>query len=515
MKRTRNLFAVLPSLVIPVCLGLTFYIGLLASVKRELLTDETVLRYLLGHPVSQITVGMFLVGFASLLLMGRDILLQFRSEHRIRLAGDSPEFLDDSQSKDLDEDLEDNSHEDLEPQEFEEANPLSLSDQAKLLKQELVALPKKYHEHYLWLRLYNALRRIYRSNSISDIDGELKYLAELDRDKQAQKYSLVQILIWATPMLGFLGTVLGISQALGGIAVGPDNDFQQMMDGLKGSLYVAFDTTALALTLSMLLMFGQFLIDRFESQLLQTVDHQAHEEINRHFDLSSDAEPIGPVFEPVAFQEQLVAAAMIAAEKQTEIWQNSIHSVESNWSNQVDQSHLYLQQGLTRAIDESVDRLATTLGETIERADGSMAHRWEQWQVTLSENARQFSKNQSEVADQAIALRELISTQQRQLTDWTTAVQDWTEAFKKSHTATAVNTPFTPPITAATNINQSRLKQPVANSVSAKSITPPEVVFAPTGQRKMEIEIERKPTETIHAETMSAPVVLPFLRRAG
>ena len=95
---------------------------------------------------------------------------------------------------------------------------------------------------------------IYRTNSTASVEDELKYLADLDLDRQQQRYSLVRILIWATPMLGFLGNCFwGFLKRLVGINVGPDNDFQQMMDGLRGSLYVAFDTTALALTLSMVI----------------------------------------------------------------------------------------------------------------------------------------------------------------------------------------------------------------------------------------------------------------------
>ena len=84
-------------------------------------------------------------------------------------------------------------------------------------------------------------------------------------------------------MLGFLGTVLGISQALGGIQVGPDNDFSAMLGGLRESLYVAFDTTALALVLSIVLMFLQFLVDRFETQLLDIVDARAKDEVQALF----------------------------------------------------------------------------------------------------------------------------------------------------------------------------------------------------------------------------------------
>ena len=81
---------------------------------------------------------------------------------------------------------------------------------------------------------------------------------------------MVRIAIWATPMLGFLGTVIGITQALGDLdpkAAG-DELSRAAMEACWPGLYVDFDTTALALTLSMIMMFLQFLMDRVETQLL-------------------------------------------------------------------------------------------------------------------------------------------------------------------------------------------------------------------------------------------------------
>jgi hypothetical protein len=56
------------------------------------------------------------------------------------------------------------------------------------------------------------------------------------------------------------------------------------MKGLTSGLYVAFDTTALALMLSMLLMFLQFVIERFETQALSAVDIRANEELIGRFE---------------------------------------------------------------------------------------------------------------------------------------------------------------------------------------------------------------------------------------
>lgn len=348
MKRSQSWFAVLPSLVIPVCIGMMLYLGLLSLINNGTIADETVLRYLMGHPVSKITVAMFLIGSASLLLIGKNVFEQFRAERRIVI---EPEFSTADETL-LDHDAQ-----------------ASISSHAVACGQSLMSLPPWMHEHYLWQRITNALQSVYRTSSAANVEEELKYLADLDLERQQQRYSLVQILIWATPMLGFLGTVLGISQALGGITVGPENDFQQMMDGLKGSLYVAFDTTALALSLSMILMFGQFLIDRFESQLLSVVDQRARSEIAKQFDLSAVRE------------QQTLAAA----------------------------SHKKIEHELASTINQSVSELASRLGDSIEKADHSMSHRWEQWQVLLSDNARLMSSQQLQLCEQTEIISKILT----------------------------------------------------------------------------------------------------------
>ena len=274
----------------------------------------------------------------------------------------------------------------------------------------MLELPKWMHDHYLWQRLVNALHCIYRTNSTASVEDELKYLADLDLDRQQQRYSLVRILIWATPMLGFLGTVLGISQALGGINVGPDNDFQQMMDGLRGSLYVAFDTTALALTLSMVLMFGQFLVERFETQLLELVDQRAKQEVNANFDMTvSQAQP---TYENVA--HKFLNASQRSIEEQTSHWQKTIQAAHATWLESQENLKDRLNQQLVDSIQQSVEKLTLGLTNSIDKADESMSHRWSQWQVTLSDNARLMSDYQGKLAQQAELMGELLAQDRNQ-----------------------------------------------------------------------------------------------------
>ena len=105
------------------------------------------------------------------------------------------------------------------------------------------------------------------------VDGD----AELYELAQERSYSLVKVLMWAIPILGFIGTVIGMSQAVGSFdAVLGNSD---NVDGLKAGLTkvtsglgTAFDTTYLALVISVLLSFPMIYMERQEEQLLNGVD---------------------------------------------------------------------------------------------------------------------------------------------------------------------------------------------------------------------------------------------------
>ncbi|HHP7229766.1 MAG TPA: MotA/TolQ/ExbB proton channel family protein [Xenococcaceae cyanobacterium] len=90
-------------------------------------------------------------------------------------------------------------------------------------------------------------------------------------------YAVPRILVWAIPLLGFIGTVIGISSAVNGFSgfLEQAGDVEQIREGIgtvTGGLAVAFDTTLLALFLSVVVMIPLVLVERYESQLLLGVD---------------------------------------------------------------------------------------------------------------------------------------------------------------------------------------------------------------------------------------------------
>ena len=85
------------------------------------------------------------------------------------------------------------------------------------------------------------------NNSIPEVIDIISIQIDVNRDKAEGDQSTIRYLTWVIPSLGFIGTVLGISQALS-IADGG------AMSKITQTLGVAFDTTLISLILSIVIM---------------------------------------------------------------------------------------------------------------------------------------------------------------------------------------------------------------------------------------------------------------------
>ena len=107
---------------------------------------------------------------------------------------------------------------------------------------------------------------------------------ELYELSMSSSFSLPKVLLWAIPLMGFIGTVIGMSQAVGSFDAVLSN--ADNVDGLKnglvkvtGGLGTAFDTTYLALVISVILAFPLNLCERNEDRLLSQIDGVVREAV--------------------------------------------------------------------------------------------------------------------------------------------------------------------------------------------------------------------------------------------
>lgn len=108
---------------------------------------------------------------------------------------------------------------------------------------------KDQDRKFYLLRVINKACIKFRANfSIPETFQVVTSQCRINATKAESNHSFIRYVAWAIPALGFIGTVLGISQALG-IASSGD------IDKITSTLAIAFDTTLVALILSLILMF--------------------------------------------------------------------------------------------------------------------------------------------------------------------------------------------------------------------------------------------------------------------
>ncbi len=100
--------------------------------------------------------------------------------------------------------------------------------------------------------------------------------------RHEESWLLPRYISWAVPILGFIGTVLGISLAAEGIRriIASDAGLTSLssdLDGAIAPLGIAFDTTLIALSLSVVLTLMLVLVQRGEERLLATLERRVRE----------------------------------------------------------------------------------------------------------------------------------------------------------------------------------------------------------------------------------------------
>jgi len=159
------------------------------------------------------------------------------------------------------------------------------TDASTLIRQEdalqhirrIKRLPAGDRRRLLVNRIWRALVRFKLLGSAEKVDDLLRYQGEIDHASMESGYGFLKFIIALVPILGFLGTVLGISQAVAGFSAvvssaGSIETVKSALERVTLGLATAFDTTLLALIMSALLMFGLTLFQRAEEVLLGRIE---------------------------------------------------------------------------------------------------------------------------------------------------------------------------------------------------------------------------------------------------
>lgn len=126
-----------------------------------------------------------------------------------------------------------------------------LPEDAREYSRGLEALPEAEQDFLLPRTLLTALQRFATTGSIQAVSDTIKENCEVESDRLDSEMSMVRYIAWAIPSIGFIGTVRGIGDALGQAYKAVEGD----ISGVTASLGVAFNSTFVALVLSIIIMF--------------------------------------------------------------------------------------------------------------------------------------------------------------------------------------------------------------------------------------------------------------------
>ena len=242
---------------------------------------------------------------------------------------------------------------------------IDLSDDEQLhnLRDSLIK-----REEFNWSIILNRTDRAIAlwlsTKDVGRVSGWAASESARDSSTSDSSYSLCRVLIWAIPILGFIGTVMGLAVAVSGFGVlggsAEIGAIKQAIGQVTTGLGVAFDTTLLALLLTTFLMFPLSFVQRNEENLFVELDN---------------------------FLDDMFISRLPSPEQQPIVIENLEDSIEAAFRRYIPDPDRY-DEVFTRAIEKA----ATSIEERFSNLTKN-------YEVTLKEVTGQLAGNLAGVSD--------------------------------------------------------------------------------------------------------------------
>jgi biopolymer transport protein ExbB/TolQ len=153
-----------------------------------------------------------------------------------------------------------------------------LPEDAREYLRQVQALPAAEQGLLLPRALQNALQRFGATRSVQDASSSTTTLVMSEGERLESELSMIRYILWAIPSIGFIGTVRGIGNALAQANRAVTGD----ISGVTEALGVAFNSTLIALLISILLMFLVHQLQLIQERLAFETQGYLDEHLIRH-----------------------------------------------------------------------------------------------------------------------------------------------------------------------------------------------------------------------------------------
>jgi len=330
--------------------------------------QEEIARYFSGHWLEYATTGLFFIGTATLVMK----------------AGGIPTERDAASDNLLDSLA-------LDPASDAVAT-------AQQIGAHLDVAASHFENSLLVRRIRDAADYVIDRRSADGLNDHLHHLAGLATRRLHDSYALTRTMSWTIPIVGVLSAVVGIATAL--INIAPDQ-LQASLPQVTAELGTAFDTTAISLALSLVLIFGAFVVEQAERQTLDQIEDFAAKQLIGLFPATGNqAGPLVTAETEAATQLAQRTESMI--NWQMEIWRSSLESLRDRWTSTLARH----QEVLDRALQSGLTATLCDHAEQLSAARLEFVTTYEQSSATI---ARQIAESRAAFVEQQDRSAALIS----------------------------------------------------------------------------------------------------------
>ena len=346
-RRTRSGTTTASSIAMGLLTTIVFYL----IARRIPGSEQFVQRYFCGHPVEYVATTMFMTG-------GVILIRKFRALFSERKALTDIQLLTETQ----------------------ESHPSALQRSVitECLQKWMADAAPRTTRTVLFRRIEDTLHYV-RGRQESSLEEHLRYLADLATDRLHQSFALMRTISWAIPILGFLGTVMGITIAIANVT---PEQLDSSLPEVTGGLAIAFDTTAQALAMSMLLVFGSFLVERGEQSILNDVEQFGIDCLLTWF------QDTAPIATQPTVQSELSEWTMRLLQQQTTSWGAHLQELQSGWSNALASQ----TEQLSAALDQETQ-------STLQLHRHSLDDARDSWEAVLQHSTQLFATQMQQSMD--------------------------------------------------------------------------------------------------------------------
>jgi biopolymer transport protein ExbB/TolQ len=153
-----------------------------------------------------------------------------------------------------------------------------LVEDARDYARAIEALEPDARESLYARALHSALRRFQATHNLQNVSDAVDSVCSAEHERMDSELAMVRYIAWAIPSIGFIGTVRGI----GGALALAHQAVEGNITGVTASLGTAFNSTLVALLLSIVVMFALYQLQQLQERLVLDTQTACDQKLIQH-----------------------------------------------------------------------------------------------------------------------------------------------------------------------------------------------------------------------------------------